>query len=109
MTNNALKLRQNCNVPQESDKKDRTLVNGQILNKTSLLKVSKKCSKAAKKDKVADSPLMFLGITLSKALKVLLPLVRELVLSQVRRRGSADRGVGVRQRVGGLRLPGVRV
>ena len=40
MTNNALKLRQNCNVPQESDKKDRTLVNGQILNKTSLLKVS---------------------------------------------------------------------
>ena len=45
------------------------------------------------------SPLVFLCITFSKALKILLPLVGELILSQVWRCGSSDGRVSVGERM----------
>ena len=90
-----------------SDKKDIALIYGK-------LKMGQACSKLQKKAvqscppkkllKIAHSPLMFLGIALSEALKVLLPLVGELVLPEVevRRGGSSDCGVSVRERVRGV-------
>ena len=77
------------------------MICSQIPNGTRLIKVAKK-----KLLKVDNLPLVLLGVTLPEALKVLLPLVRELVLPQVGRRGSSNGRVGVGQGVRGVACVG---